>query len=239
MKKLIIASTIACLMSTSAIANADMGMNMGDSMYIRAGGNLSFAKAIDSTKRDTYGISTDKLGEMVLNPTVAVGASVMDNVRAELSVTYFPDSKVYKDVPRNSKKSLVGGTDSADAVESNFALENSGFVALATGYVQIAEMGTTKIYALGGAGFSMVESKLESKNLSDGTAESVKFEDDLHFAYKVGIGASMEVATGTYLDTDYSYRDIGKPDTNSSNNTPWPFESRGSHNLSVSLRFNM
>jgi opacity protein-like surface antigen len=230
MKKLAIASAIIALSSSAfAAGTAD------NAFYIKAGGSGSWSTPLDSTKQATLGISNDEWGNMTFGGTVGVGYHVMDNVRAEIALSYVNGPRFDDLTSKGGTKNKLSTADSNGKVK----LENSGFVGSVNGFVDVADMGAAKLYVGGGIGGSYLDSKITASSFPVNGA--VEFKKEFAFSFNVGGGMSFEASPGMLLDVGYSYMDLGKPGNvktaalEYTTKDAWPLESHASHNLNVGL----
>lgn len=66
----------------------------------------------------------------------------------------------------------------------------------------------------------------------------VTYEQEMDFAYNLGLGVSFELNENYLLDVSYKYNNYGKPGSDA-DDTEWAYDSRASHNINLGLRFNL
>ena len=243
MKKLAIASAIIALSSSVFAAGA-----AENSFYIKAGGAGSWGAEIDSANKVDLGVTSTDMGAMNFSGGVGFGYYLMDNIRAEVALSYVNGPK-YEDL-----KSVFSDTATfitkmgvyTPAATGKVTIQNSGFVGSVNGFVDVADMGAAKLYVGGGVGASYLESKITTSGFAEESEnQTAEFKKEFALSYNLGAGLSFEASPGMLLDFGYSYMDLGKPGkVNTSVGTlttsdNWPLGSLYSHNLNVGVRFSM
>lgn len=242
MKKLAIASAIIALSSSAFAAGA-----ADNSFYIKAGGAGSWGSALDSTKKAVLGISSTDMGAMTFTGGAGFGYHLMDNVRAEVALSYVNGPK-YEALPStvSAPATFLTKAGLATAAAGKVTLENSGFVGSVNGFVDVADMGSVKLYVGGGLGASYLDSKMTASfDTATPPVTVLEFKKEFAFSWNVAGGLSFEASPGMLLDVGYSYMDLGQPGNvksvvgNLTTTDAWPLGSLYSHNLNVGVRFSM
>jgi len=230
MKKIAILGAVLAL-STSAIAD-------DSAFYAKIGATGSIGhKLFDDAKvfnGTTFDKDNNKFGKFSFGGSIGAGYKLMDNVRVELTGSYFagPEWK-YETAGTEAKAAVlaapaVGAVGDAnyvaevkevkkvDAVaKSTNEIKVSGPVGLLNAYIDVFNFGPGSVYVNGGAGMSFVTVKSETKADAVGTdaakPTTVEYDAKARFAWNVGAGVSFSVSEGVSIDVGYSFSDLGKP----------------------------
>lgn len=187
-KKILLTTVAATAFSGSAMAGCDV-----DTFYLK--GNvgaqmLQDVKALDGAKKLAH--DTNAFVD------VGVGYYVMDNVRTDLTFSYYFDPEFSKSVNESG-------------VQGKMKLEGTVYSLLLNGYVDLFDISMMKIYAGAGVGYASVESKFKYNATTDAGPFnlSVSTGKSNNFAYALYLGTKTEVTPGIHLGVEYSWRDLG------------------------------
>jgi opacity protein-like surface antigen len=180
MKKLMILAATTAAISSSA-AFAEMGMDM-EQFYIKAA--LGANKMI---KTKVSGIRLKSKAAPVVN--LAVGYSVMENVRAELEGGYVFNPK-------------MRGNSAGVRVSTKPKI----WTLMVNGYADVFEMDLFKAFVGAGLGTAAVKDKV---NLV-GTTTSGSSKRKYNFSYQLTAGVSFCAAEGVEVELAYRWQDYGK-----------------------------
>jgi len=236
MKKIAILGAVLAL-STSAIAD-------DSAFYAKIGATGSIGhKLFDDAKvfnGTTFDKDNNKFGKFSFGGSIGAGYKLMDNVRVELTGSYFagPEWK-YETAPVEGKAGVDEVKDGAGKVttakqeevkgqaKSTNEIKVSGPVGLLNAYIDVFNFGPGSVYVNGGAGMSFVTVKSETKadlvaeakdtagkvttKGIDAVNSTVEYDAKARFAWNVGAGVSFSVSEGVSIDVGYSFSDLGKP----------------------------
>jgi opacity protein-like surface antigen len=253
MKKIAILGAVLAL-STSAIAD-------DSAFYAKVGGFGSIGHKLCDDDKTIGGIKIDKdlnkFGKFTFGGSIGAGYKLMDNVRLELTASYFAGPEWKYEVPEvkavaavaavtdASGKITTPAVDKVDAQpKSTLEVKASGPVGLANVYVDLFNFGPGSVYVNGGAGVSYVKVKVENK---DDKTKDVEYDAKARFAWNVGAGVSFSVSEGVSIDAGYSFSDLGKPakeDVKGAKDDKTKGEEFSgnnirSHNINVGVRFSL
>lgn len=230
MKKIILTSALLAVCSANIYGNNTSLPNMMyDNMYVK----VEAFTGIGAQVRP----SDQHYGETTFNGSVGVGFQAMEQVRAELLVSY-----------------LQGPEYTNDQV----IMTSEGWVAFLNGHVETVDLGSAKLAVGAGLGVSWLESTITST-----TAGKGKYANDFAFAWNLGANISFEATPEAAIELSYRYANYGMPgNSDAAGNRAWDSnqdpvaagtgtpptpaiakglhgEARASHNIGLGLRFNM
>lgn len=142
MKKIILTSALLAIFSTSSIYSNTLSNVSMDNMYVKV---AAFAGIGAKVKP-----SETKYGETTFNGSIGVGFNAMEQVRAELLVSYL-NGPEYDSSPK---------------------MTSEGWVGFVNGYVEAVDLGSAKLAVGGGLGVSMLQSSLGDDKYADDFAFS-------------------------------------------------------------------
>ena len=178
MKKILLATAACAMLAASPTFAAE-----GD-FYVKANVGWSKLNKIGplKSKNDAFA-------------GLAVGYSVMDNVRVDLSYDHFFDPQ-FKGTIKADQKSVKNKLD-IDSL-------------LLNAYVDLFDVSITKVFVGAGVGTSRLAAKINKTNLITNTSDTTKIKAQNKFAYALYVGASAEVAPSVFAEITYSFRDFDK-----------------------------
>lgn len=223
MKKLLLIAAATSALSLGCVSSASAEV---DTVYgkVSAGGAL-LNKITDSATGLKAKSKTAPLFEL------AIGYTLLDNVRADLGFTYVASPEFKK----------TGGFSNG----SSGSVKHKGNVMalLANGYVDVFNMSAVNLFVGAGVGMSQLKEKVTiSDAINSGNNASASSKNKMNFAYQVTVGTSMEVSPGAYAELAYSWRDFGKTKgktvttANNTNVTLGSTRYKG-HNVTAGIRF--
>jgi opacity protein-like surface antigen len=220
-------------------------------------------QAITKTAHDLNNIYS----EYGANLGIAAGYNILEHVRVEAELSYINNIE-YKGTGNKIASSATAGNSTvsppvlATAAKSEPAtptMSHTGWTTYINGYVDIVNTGPVRFFMSGGLGVSYLETKIGDYTISKedqhtelpGAANAPNiieepedivfdgtYEQEMDFAYNLGLGVSFELNENYLLDVSYKYNNYGKPGSDA-NGTEWAYDSRASHNLNLGLRFNL
>lgn len=212
MKKLLIATALTAVLSSTALADTE---NM---FYIKlnAGGTI-------------YNKATDKFTGLKMKSKTAafvgggVGYYIMDNTRADLTL----------DVPLNPELKKSGAVNNASGQYADTVKHKGNIYALmVNGYVDLFDISVAKVFIGAGVGLAQVKEKI-----TDAVNGNTSSKKKNNVAYQLSLGTSAEVAPGVNAELSYSWKDYGK--TKAKANTGDGSTAYKGHNLLVGIRFDI
>lgn len=217
MKKIILTSALLAICSANIYGNnalPDM-----ENMYVKVEAFAGVGAQVQPSPND--------YGETTFNGSVGVGFQAMEQVRAELLVSYLQGPE-YKN--------------------NDVDMTSDGWVAFVNGYVEAVDLGSAKLAVGGGLGVSWLESEITS------TIGKGKYANDFAFSWNVGANLSFEATPEAAIELSYRYANYGMPgNSDAAGHRAWNNnqavdgstpaglngEARASHNIGLGLRFNM
>lgn len=209
MKKILLTAAVI-LASNSAFAE------FGDKIYVKAFGGASMLNQVKDSGNKFKSKATGLLG-------IAVGSSVMDKVRADISFEHLfsPEFKFSSAAAKSKVKADI------DAVSLNVAFD-----------AYQMDMVTFNVNA--GMGLALVKAKYSASTPAVLAATSKKATN---FTYSVGAGISAAVSDGVNLDLAYNYKDFGKSKAikngGSGRNVNFKASSFKGHHVTAGVRFDV
>lgn len=194
MKKLLLVAAATAALSSTALAEGESNM-----FYVKAdvGANM-----MNKVTDKATGLKLKSKTNMFLD--FGVGYYLMDNVRADLDLTFIVSPQLKKT-----------GKDKFDASVKSVSVKKKGNIMalLVNGYVDVFDVSVAKIFVGGGVGMAQVKEKITyNGQFTDGSTENVKISSKKknNFAYQLSLGASMELAPCVNGQLTYSWKDFGK-----------------------------
>ena len=180
MKKLLIATAVSAVLSTTALAGTE---NM---FYVKANvGGIILNKAKDKFT------GLKMKGKTAVDFDLGVGYYVMDNTRVDLTFV----------TPVNPEMKKTANGTTAKHKGTIYAL-------MANGYVDLFDISVAKVFIGAGVGWSQVKEKITvTTPLGSGSASSKKKNNA---AYQLTLGTAAEVAPGVNAEFAYRWIDFGK-----------------------------
>ncbi|MCC8371186.1 MAG: outer membrane beta-barrel protein [Rickettsia endosymbiont of Pseudomimeciton antennatum] len=197
MKKLFLVAATGMVLLTSAASFAEVGH-----LYVKVEGGAS---KLSTEKFEGYNEKIKSNIDGIFG--VGIGYYIMDNVRTELTLNFLtnPEFKVSDNIEMFELKMSEQGKTKGNVKSL-----------LLSGYVDLYDGGTVKLFVGAGIGMAQVKEKTTGTvtiGVGDekvsGTA-SGSSKNTNNFAYQVTIGTSFNLANAIKLDLAYSWRDYGE-----------------------------
>lgn len=215
-KKLLITTATIGLLASSALAESEM------MFYVKAaGGAQTLHRVTDKTTNFKLKSKASPLAEL------AVGYSVMDNVRADLAFTHYFESKAKKSGDVSGRKISIIHKPQVNSLMLN-------------AYVDMFDASVAKVFLGAGAGLAQVKEKISADYYgTEKNIDSLSVKKKNNFAYALTAGASAEVSQGVNAELAYSWRDFGKTKSAKYNNKEASKSAIRGHHLTAGIRFDM
>jgi len=210
MKKLLIATAVSAVLSTTALAGTE---NM---FYVKANvGGIILNKA-----KDKYtGIKMK--GKTAAIFDLGVGYYVMDNTRVDLTFV----------TPVNPEMKKTGKAN--DGVNTTVKHKGTIYALMANGYVDLFDISVAKVFVGAGVGWSQVKEKM-----TDSANGNVSSKKKNNAAYQLTLGTAAEVAPGVNAEFAYRWIDFGKTKAKKGEEANGTTAYKG-HNLLLGIRFDI
>lgn len=181
MKKLLLIGVLSAVSSNTLAQSLETG-----SPYIKAHIGLTKAQNTIDIIVNHYRSNPTMVG------TIALGYNIRDNLRADLGLDYYP----------NSRFSTSNNNFKIDAKLRISSL-------LANFYMDVAKLKGYKIFVGAGAGVSHFNVKVQGIDLSNNDPLSSQYTQSNEFIYGLYAGTHYEYAPGIHAELMYSYKDLG------------------------------
>lgn len=186
-KKALLTTVAATAFSSSAMAHDVDTFYLKGNVGAQALEDVKVLEGLKKLKHDTNAFID-----------VGVGYYLMDNVRTDLTFSYYFN-------PEFSKSD----TEDGDRIKTK--AEGKVYSLLLNGYVDLFDISVAKIYSGVGVGYASIKPKIKASGTDDGKqfAESFSVGKKNNFAYALYLGTKTEITPGIHLGVEYSWRDFG------------------------------